>query len=190
MARLPYVNPEKTTSPEVKQTFGQLPTILNVFKMMAHAETSFRPLVRLGAAILAKQKLAARLRELAILRVADLSGSRYEWAQHVSIGMLMGVTRAQVDALERGELAAACFEEGERLVLEFATEVVRDVRASDATFARMRARFSPQEIVELVLAIGYYMMIARLLETTGVDLESPSEMPASHPRTPRHEPPR
>jgi alkylhydroperoxidase family enzyme len=48
---------------------------------------------------------------------------------------------------------------------------VRQVRASDATFAQMRREFSPREIVELILAIGYYMMIARLLETTGVDLE-------------------
>ena len=54
MARLPYVTPEKASSPEVKQTFAQLPTVLNVFKMMAHAETTFRPLVRLGSAILAQ----------------------------------------------------------------------------------------------------------------------------------------
>ena len=55
MARLPYVIPEQA-SPEVRQTFAQLPTLLNVFKMMANAETTFRPLVRLGSAILAGQE--------------------------------------------------------------------------------------------------------------------------------------
>jgi len=181
MARLPYVIPEKA-SPEVRQTLAELPTTLNVFKMMAHAETNFRPLVRLGSAILAKQKLAPKLRELAILRVAALSKARYEWVQHVAIALLMGATRAQVDAVEKGDVVAACFDDEERLVLEFATELIRDVRAKDETFARLRKRFSPQEIVELVLAVGYYMMIARLLETLDVDVEPPSEQIASQVR--------
>ncbi len=183
MARLPYVIPEQASSPEVKQTFGQLPTILNVFKMMAHAETNFRPLVRLGSAILAQQKLSAKLRELAILRVANLSGCRYEWVQHVSLAMLMGATRLQVDAIENGETHAPCFDERERLVLDFATEIMSEVRVSDVTFARMRERFSPQEIVELILAIGYYMMVARLIESTGVEIEPPSEQVATQART-------
>jgi alkylhydroperoxidase family enzyme len=181
MARLPYVVPEKA-SPEVKQTFSQLPTILNVFKMMAHADMNFRPLVRLGSTILAQQKLSAKLRELAILRVANLSGSRYEWVQHLSLAMLVGATRAQVDAIEKGDVDAACFDDTERLVLHFATEVLRDARCSDEMFAAMRQTFSPQEIVELVLAVGYYMMIARLCEVTGVDIEPPSEQIASQAR--------
>ena len=181
MARLPYVIPEKA-SEEVRQTFAELPTMLNVFKMMAHAETSFRPLVRLGSAILAKQKLAPKLRELAILRVAQLSNARYEWVQHVALAMLMGATRSQVDAIEAGDITASCFSEDERIVLEFATEVIHNVRASDAAFGRLRKHFGPQEIVELVLAVGYYMMIARLLETTDVDVEPPSEMIALQAR--------
>ncbi|HSD11861.1 MAG TPA: carboxymuconolactone decarboxylase family protein [Candidatus Binatia bacterium] len=182
MARLPYVMPEQAVSPEVKQTFAQLPTVLNVFKMMAHAETTFRPLVRLGSAILAQQKLSAKLRELAILRVANLSPCRYEWVQHVSLAMLMGVTRLQVDAIERDEIHAPCFDEAERLVLELATELTRGVRGSEATFERLRERFSPQEIVELILAVGYYMMVSRLIETTGVEIEPPSEHVASQAR--------
>ena len=182
MARIPYVIPEKVSSPDVKQTFAQLPTMLNLFKMMAHAETTFRPMVRLGSAILARQKLSAKLRELAILRVANLSKSRYEWVQHVSLAMLMGVTRVQVDAIEKGEIHASCFDETERLVLDFTTEVVGDVRCSDDTFAGIGKQLSSQEIVELLLAVGYYMMIARLCETTDVEVEPPSEQAAKQAR--------
>jgi len=181
MARLPYVIPEQA-SPEVRQTFAQLPTLLNVFKMMANAETTFRPLVRLGSAILAQQKLSPKLRELAVLRVASLSGCRYEWIQHLSLAMLMGATRSQVDTIEKGDIAAECFDEVERSVLEFTTEVLREGRCSEQMLSRMRGHFSPQEIVELVIAIGYYMMIARLCETTGVDIEPPSEQVATQAR--------
>ena len=170
MARLPYVDP--ATAPEqVRELLDRLPVKLNVFRMMAHATTDFRPLVGLGSAILGRQKLSPKLRELAILRVAALSPARYEWVQHVPIAESTGVTTAQVEALERGDADAACFDELERLVLRFTTEVVRDVRASQATFDALLARLSAQEMVELVLAVGYYMMIARLLETTAVDLE-------------------
>ncbi|HJQ82826.1 MAG TPA: carboxymuconolactone decarboxylase family protein [Candidatus Binatia bacterium] len=173
MARLPYVDP--ATAPEaVRELLDQLPVKLNVFRMMAHAENGFRPLVALGSAILARQQLDAKLRELVILRIAQLSPSRYEWTQHVPIAHATGATEAQVAALERGDANADCFDPLERLVLRFATEVVRDVRASDATFAELAKRLSPREIVELLLTVGYYMMIARLLESTAVDVDPPA----------------
>ncbi len=36
----------------------------------------------------------------------------------------------------------------------------------------MRAQFADRELCEAVLTIGFYMMVARFLETTGVDLET------------------
>ncbi len=170
MARLPYVKLE--TAPErIRETLSGLAAPLNIFFMMAHAESNLRSLLRLGGTILAKQQLSGKLRELAILRVAKLSPAPYEWAQHVPIGKAAGLSPAQIAALEAGNADADCFDDRERLVLRFTDEVVRNVRASDATFAQMTRQFPPREIVELTLAIGYYMMIARLLETTGVDPE-------------------
>jgi len=171
MARLPYVDP--ATAPEkVRDTLGRLAAPLLIFRMMAHAETNFRSLVRFGGDILGKQQLDAKLRELAILRVANLSQARYEWVQHVPIAKAAGATDQQVAALERGDAAASCFDAREQLVLRFTDELVRDVRVSDATFAAASKEFPPREIVEIILAVGFYMMIARLLETTAVDLEA------------------
>ena len=170
MARLPYVDPG--TAPEqVRDALERLPLKLNIFRMMAHAETNFRPLLRLGSSILGQQKLSGKLRELAILRVAKLSPARYEWVQHVPIAKATGATDQQIEALDRDDVQSSCFDAVEKLVLRFSTEVVRDVRASDATFAEMLKHFSSQEIVELILAIGFYMTMARLMETTGIDLE-------------------
>jgi len=170
MARLPYV--DAVTAPErVRETLNGLAAPLRIFHMMAHAETNLRPLLRFGGSILAQQQLSARLRELAILRVAKLSAARYEWVQHVPIAKAVGVTEAQIAALDAGDAAAPCFDARDRLVLRFTDELVRDVRVSDATFAEIAQQFPPREIVELILAVGFYMLIARLLETTAVDLE-------------------
>jgi alkylhydroperoxidase family enzyme len=170
MARLPYVDPE-TAPEEVRKTFEQLPARLNIFKLMAHAETNFRPLIRLGTSILAEQKLDAKLRELAILRVAKLSNADYEWVQHVPIAKVVGATDEEIAALERGDADAACFSPEAKLVVRFTTEVVRHVRASDQTFAEVEKHFGPREIVELILAIGFYMTMARLMETTDIDVD-------------------
>jgi alkylhydroperoxidase family enzyme len=131
-------------------------------------------LLRLGTSILSQQKLDATLRELAILRVAKLSAARYEWIQHVPMAGAVGVSEVQIAALDRDDPTAACFSAVEQLVLRFTTEVVRNVRAADDTFMEMARHFSPQEIIELILAIGFYMTMARLMETTGVDIEPPA----------------
>jgi alkylhydroperoxidase family enzyme len=72
MARIPYVEPE-TAPAKSREVLERLPVKLNIFKIMAHAETNFRPLIMLGTSILTEQQLSAKLRELAILRVARLS---------------------------------------------------------------------------------------------------------------------
>ncbi len=175
MARLPYVDPRSAPDP-VRETLERLPVQLNIFRMMAHAETCFRPFLRLGTAILAEQQLDAKLRELAILRIGRMSDAAYEYGQHVPIAKAVGATEAQVEAIERGDIDASCFDDVERLVLRFTTELVQEVKATDAVFAGMRARFPPREIVELIMAIGFYMTIARLAETTEVDLDPPAGM--------------
>jgi len=173
MARLPYVDP--ATAPEkVRETLERLPAKLNVFRMMAQAETCFRPLLQLGTAILARQALSPRLRELTILLVGRRSPAPYEWIQHVPIAKATGASDEQIAAVERGALDAACFDDRERAVLAAAAELLERPRLGDASFAALERLFSPREIVELILTVGYYMMVARLLESTAVDIDPPA----------------
>jgi len=172
MARLPYVEPA-TAPPEVQETLARLPVSLNVFRMMAHADTAFRPLIQLGTAILGRLDLEPRLRELLILLVGRRSPAPYEWVQHVPIARAVGATDEQIAALERGELDAACFDDRERAALAAAAELLERPRVSDDGFAALAAHFPPRQIVELLVTVGYYMLVARLLESTGVDLDPP-----------------
>jgi alkylhydroperoxidase family enzyme len=175
MARIPYVD-LATASERLREDFARLPAQLNIFKMVAHAETVFPHFMRLGGAILGRLELSPRLRELVILRVARLSPSIYEWTQHVPIGKACGVTEEQIAALEKGDGTAASFEATDRLVLRFVDETVRDVKVSDATFAAVVAELGSRQVVELILTIGFYMMVARLLESTAVDVDPPAGM--------------
>ena len=51
--------------------------------------------------------------------------------------------------------------------LEYADDVVRNVKASDKTLKAVQAFLTPGALVELTLTIGYYMMVCRFLESMG-----------------------
>jgi len=173
MARLPYVQPETAPEP-VRAVFERLPVHLNLFRMLANAETLFKPFLRLGSAILGSMRLDAKARELVILHVGRLCRGEYEWSQHVAIGAACGVTRAQIEALERGEPRAECFDARERAILAFTTELVRDVQVSDQTFSDLSSHLDAREVVETIVTVGYYMTVARLSEATQIELDPPA----------------
>ena len=175
MARLPYADPD--AAPErVRRALENVPP-LNVFRMVANAETAFRPWLAFGGALLSSLELDPRVRELAILRVARLSGAEYEWVQHVPIALAVGASQEQIDAVDRGEIDDDSLGDAERAALRFTTEVVREVRASDEALAALRAAgLSPREVVELLLVIGQYMLVARVAETAGIELDEPADV--------------
>ena len=153
MARLPYTEP---ANPDVPKA--------NIFRLLANADTVFDSWARYGLALLTRTKVDPVAREQAILRVAALTpGAEYEWIQHEAIGRAVGMTDAQIEACRAGD--------PDDLVLRFTEEVVRDATPSDATFAAMAERFSAQEIVALLLVIGQYMGLARIMATAQIDLE-------------------
>jgi alkylhydroperoxidase family enzyme len=172
MSRIPLLDVE-AASEEVQETFRALPVRLNIFRMMAHAPTSLRPLMRLGSSILSQQQLEPELREYAILLAAKSYGGRYEWIQHVPIAEACGATTEQITAVEKGKIDASCFDEREKAFLAFVDESAKHVRTSDATFDAMKKHFSEREIVETILTIGYYQMLARLTECTDTELDEP-----------------
>ena len=168
MARIPYPEPSQL-SDETRELMAKLPK-LNIFRMLSHSGNLLRPFVRLGNAFLAKGALDPVLREIAILRVGYLSNARYETHQHERIGKGIGMDEKLFAALRSGDASALTPDQA--LVLRYVDELVQHVRASDATFAAVRERFSVQQLQELTLVTGYYMMVCRFLETFGVEIES------------------
>jgi alkylhydroperoxidase family enzyme len=172
VARIPYPDLSQV-SPEVNVMLSRLPAKANVFAMMAHADSCVKPVMKLGGTLLGKLKLDPKLRELCLLHAVKLEGGDYEWLQHVPIARDLGCTDEQIAALDDGDDAAPCFDAREQAALQFTREVVLDVKASDETLAEIRKHLSEREIVELILMAGFYIMLARLTETLGVENDPP-----------------
>jgi alkylhydroperoxidase family enzyme len=126
------------------------------------------------------------VRELAILTVAKEAEANYEWIQHVAIAKQVGASDQQIASLGEADscaseaadtrIAAAAedgtpFDPAQRAAIELAAAVVRGPRVSPELFECVRAQFTEREIVELLLAIGDYLMLARLMTVLEVDLD-------------------
>lgn len=171
MPLIPYADPAALPE-ETRSSLERLPP-LNIFRMWSNAATCFVPGIRYGGAILTKQKLAPALRELIVLAVGRIEAATYEWVQHIPIAKGVGLREEQIAAIEAERFDDASFDERERALLRLTRETVREVRASEEAVNEAKLHFSAQEIMEIILTIGFYMTIARLTETTRVDIDAP-----------------
>ena len=109
------------------------------------------------------------LRELAMCGVAALTGAEFEFYHHAPIYLEAGGSPEQLAALRRlGEdnavAADPLFDPDQQATLALVVEMTRQVKVSDATFARARAVLgSDQKMFELVGVIAAYNMVARIL---------------------------
>ena len=154
--------------PEHREMLASLPP-LNVFRMVAGAPRAVRPFMALGGAVLSTA-LDARRREIAVLRVAHATNAPYEWAQHAQLARNVGVSDAEIDAIDKEEPVASLDEEC-NLICRVADEVSREVRLSDEALEQIIDRYGPREAAELILLVSYYNMVSRFLESTRVEVE-------------------
>jgi 4-carboxymuconolactone decarboxylase len=170
MARLTLMDPASAPDAVGKVLAG---TPLNLFRIVAHAESAFEPWLKYGAALLTRLELDPLLRELAILQVAHLVESRYEWVQHVSIAHSVGASDEQIAAVENDGEDNPSLTNPQREVLRFTREVVLEGAASEQLMADLVSRLGDRQVVELLLVVGHYMAIARLIATTGLEPDPP-----------------
>jgi len=145
----------------------------NIFKMLSHSETHLHNYCRLGNVIRHHGILDPCLREMAITRVGILLGAEYEVIAHKRIGRGVGIPEIKIEALVQGPSNQA-FNEIEAAVLAYTDDLVANNNpdsGAGTTFEDLAAHLNPEELVELTLAITFYIMTSKFLITFDIDLE-------------------
>ena len=107
----------------------------------------------------------------------SLIGSRaldapYEWAAWVNWALEAGVPQDTVDAIREGKTPPNLTDE-EKLVTEFCTQMISgNHRVNDGTFKAALDHFGAQGLVELVVTLGYFAMIALPLNAFEIEMSS------------------
>lgn len=141
---------------------GQAPP--NVMATLVRHPTLMRRINALAGAFLVHGTLPARDRELVILRVAWRCDSLYEYGQHVVPGRRAGLTD--------DELRAVCAEgsAGGDLV-RFADTVLAGQAITDELWSALRGCYTDEQLLELIALVGFYRMMAGIIDAAGVELD-------------------
>ena len=97
MSRIPLTSIEQQPEP-VRQWMASRGN-LKVFRLLANAPHVFPGWTQMVDELFESPTFSRRMREVVILRVAHLQGSRYELSQHVGIARNAGLTDQQINAI-------------------------------------------------------------------------------------------
>lgn len=170
MSRLAYLD-RASLPPEIAALWDRRP--LNLYRVIAHAQAAAPGFLALGRALLSESELDPKLRELVILRVGAISKASYEIYQHKRVAKSVGLSDEEIAAALR-ERSDDCLPEFARLVLRFTDSVVWEVKAPEPLYTSVASQLSERQMAELLLTIGFYMLVSRFLENTEVEIEKTS----------------
>lgn len=178
MSRLPMVAAEPE-DPVLRAMFDEVRArgipVPNLYRVIGHSPPLLRAWLDFAWPLRLHAKTSRRVRELLILRGAQVSGARYEWVHHAAMALAAGVSQAQIDALDVWE-ASTLFSAEEKAVLRLADEVTRGPAASsDCIVALGQCGYDAAGIVELTLTASFYVCVSRFLQSMEVELEAGHE---------------
>ncbi len=166
MQRVPNVEFPPELKKRLEELWGSPP---NLYRALGNHAPLAAAWTEFARAIRYESRTPRELRELVILRGAQLMRSEYEWAQHLKMARKAGVREAQIAALagwrESGE-----FDAREKAALLLAEAVTR-ADVSDEVYAAVSKHFDHATYVELALTAAFYAMVGRMLDAMRIQLE-------------------
>jgi alkylhydroperoxidase family enzyme len=145
-------------------------TALNIFRTLVRHPRLTRKWLGFGTQVLINSSLPPRERELVILRTAWNCQAVYEFGHHVEIGLEIGLTDDDVEAIPDGPEADR-WSERERVLLRATDELHVDQCISDATWPALSAELSEHQLLDLIFLVGQYHLVSMALNSLGVPRE-------------------
>lgn len=137
------------------------------FGVMVHEPALGAPLQELGSAVRYRTGLTDRVREIAILAVAAVTGCTFEQYAHARVGRAAGLDDDELAALADGRFSSS--DRLEEAAYAFCRRLLEGrSRLTDADYDALRTTLGTTTITELVVLVGYYRTLAQLLDVYDV----------------------
>jgi 4-carboxymuconolactone decarboxylase len=149
---------------------------LGIFTTLAHHPRLMRAFMVLGDCLLTKGALPPRSREILILRTAWNCGSSYEWGHHVGFARTAGLSDAEIATIATAH-PMANGPAHEQPLCAAADELHSSSQLSDQTWSVLRGVLNDEQLVELPMLVGNYVMVSYLLNALRVANDSGGELP-------------
>lgn len=162
----PLTDPDDSLRAVLDGTIRRGGDYQHIFLTLAHRPDLLTSMRDMGGQFLVRGQLDPVLREVAILRVAGVTGCAYEYGQHALLAARLGMTPEQVEAATLG----TADDPAHRAVIAVVEELSDGCDLTDATWAAALGALGGDEglMMELVLLVGFYRMVAGFLRSAGV----------------------
>ncbi len=173
MPRVP--TPDRQELPEAQrevydEIVGSRGSIVGPFGVLLNSPEAARRIAHLGAYIRFESTLPPATREIAILVVARESDCQFEWTYHEPEARGAGVSDAAITTIrDKGDIDG--LSDDEAIPARYCRELMRTKRVSAETFQQAHRRLGDQGITELTATVGYYAMLACVLNAMEVEPE-------------------
>lgn len=171
MARIATIDKKEDLAPEHRSIYETIAqsrgAVKGPFVALLHSPELAARTAHLGRFLRFEGILDKKVVELATLAAARELECKHEWAAHIVYAQDAGVPLETIRALHQRK-GMEHFSSEDAQVISYVQEVLRSRRASEATFQALYARLGERGLVELTTTIGYYAMLACILN--GFDL--------------------
>ncbi|KKL23870.1 hypothetical protein LCGC14_2421050 [marine sediment metagenome] len=114
--------------------------------------------------------LPPRDKEILILRNAWLCRCDYEWDHHVFVGKRTGLSSEEIDHIKIGP-DAQDWSPFDRTLLQAVDELHKNKIISDETWKSLSERYDTQQLMDLIMVVGAYNMLAMFMNSFGLQTE-------------------
>jgi 4-carboxymuconolactone decarboxylase len=166
MPRVPMITERDGLATEHHAAFDAIATsrgaVRGPFAALMNAPALAERVAHVGTYVRYQSSLPADLRELAIIAVASELDCAFEMVAHHTAAAEVGVPETTITQVE-AQAPLTEMEAGVACVVAYARELRRNNRVSQATFDAALGRFGVVGVTELTATLGYYAMIASVL---------------------------
>jgi 4-carboxymuconolactone decarboxylase len=150
------------------------PSVLALFRLLATHPVLAERVRAWGSYFLGRSALLSlREREVVIDRVCARCGAEYEWGVHVAaFGEAAGFSAEEVAAIANPDDECAGLAERDRLLVRLVDELHDSSNVSDALWESLAERWSPLQLIELLMLAGWYRAISYVCNATRLPLEA------------------
>lgn len=166
MTRIPQLTNRDQVAAEAWPIFDAITAsrgnVRGPFSVLMHSPEVAGRTAHLGTFVRFESSLTPPIRELTVMTAARECECAYEWAAHVASAREAAVSDATIEVIKH-RLPVDSLPPLDQALVRFARELVRDHKVSDGTFAAVHGVLGDRGIAELTAAVGYYCLLACVL---------------------------
>lgn len=183
MARLPNLTDREQVPEHLRESYDRVAglrqgAVSGPYGVLLHSPELAELVAALGNYVRWNAALTPRQTETAVLTAAREWDARLMWGSHVRLGAEAGVPDVTIKIIgQRGTVDS--LEADEAAIVTYVRELLRAHRVAQPTFDALRAIVGDQGIVDLTGLVGYYGLVASILNAFEVEpLAGAPDLPA------------